>query len=256
MRVQGDLPLSPHRRGCASALTWLRPERLLAVVSTGTASASEVVVVNPRTRRVLRRSALPAPPTAVGRATEELILLFSGFGEFAPCTPRSGRFRRNGQAARRRAHPCRDGRTRRAPSTGRGPFSRVWRSIRTASARSSSPRPARLQRSISHARRLVPRARPAVAARSSSPVADARSPKCGGTRSRGALARGRHARRVGDGLFRRGGDERRRAFPPGTGRRAADRHTLVDIAPARPQASGFAVGGGARRRAGRTLGLR
>jgi len=84
MRVQGDLPLSPYRRGCASALTWLRPERLLAVVSTGTASTSEVVVVNTRTRRVLRRSALPAPPTAVGRATEELILLFSGFGEFAP----------------------------------------------------------------------------------------------------------------------------------------------------------------------------
>jgi hypothetical protein len=84
MRVLGDLPLSPYRRGCASALTWLRPERLLAVVSTGTASTSEVVLVNTRTRRVLRRSPLPASPTAVGRTTEELILLFSSFGEFGP----------------------------------------------------------------------------------------------------------------------------------------------------------------------------
>jgi hypothetical protein len=84
MRVQGDLPLSPYRRGCASALTWLRPERLVAVVSTGTASASEVVVVNTRARRVLRRSPLPSAPTAVGRSSEDLVLLFSSFGEFAP----------------------------------------------------------------------------------------------------------------------------------------------------------------------------
>ena len=84
MRVQGDLPLSPHRRGCASALTWLQPERLLAVVSTGYASASEVVVIDPRTRRVLRRSPLPASPSGVGRSSEELILLFSSVGEFVP----------------------------------------------------------------------------------------------------------------------------------------------------------------------------
>ncbi len=84
MRVQGDLPLSPYRRGCASALTWLRPERLLAVAATGTASASEVVLVNTRTRRVLRRSPLPSSPIGVGRTTEELVLVFSSFGEFAP----------------------------------------------------------------------------------------------------------------------------------------------------------------------------
>jgi hypothetical protein len=84
MRVQGDLPLSRYRRVCASALTWLRPEKLLAVMSTGAASASEVVLVDTRTRRVLRRSPLPASPTAVGRTDEELVLLFSSFGEFAP----------------------------------------------------------------------------------------------------------------------------------------------------------------------------
>lgn len=84
MRVQGDLPLSRYRRGCASAVTWLRPERLLAVVSTGTASASEVVLVDTRTRRVLRRSPLPASPSAVGRTDDDLVLLFSSFGEFAP----------------------------------------------------------------------------------------------------------------------------------------------------------------------------
>lgn len=84
MRVRGDLPLSPYRRGCASALTWLQPERLLAVVSTGYASASEVAVIDPRTRRVLRRTPLPASPSGVGRSSEELILLFSSVGEFAP----------------------------------------------------------------------------------------------------------------------------------------------------------------------------
>ena len=57
--------------------------------------------------------------------------------------------------------------TRRAPNTGRGPFSRVWRSIRTASARSSSPRPARLQRSISARSTSRTTSSPAVAARSS-----------------------------------------------------------------------------------------
>jgi hypothetical protein len=84
MRVRGDVPLARYRRGCASALTWLRSERLLAVVSTGASGVSEVVLVDARTRRVLRRSSLPASPSAVGRTDEELILLVSSFGEFAP----------------------------------------------------------------------------------------------------------------------------------------------------------------------------
>lgn len=83
MRVLGDLPLSQFR-GCASALTWLRSDRLLAVVSVDTANESELRVVNPRTRRVVRRSLLPARPAAVGRTRRELVLLLPSFGEFAP----------------------------------------------------------------------------------------------------------------------------------------------------------------------------
>lgn len=84
MRVQGDVELARYSRGCVSALTWLRPERLLAVVSTGASSVSEVALVDTRARRVLRRSPLTASPTAVGRTGDELILLVTSFGEFAP----------------------------------------------------------------------------------------------------------------------------------------------------------------------------
>jgi hypothetical protein len=83
MRVLGDVPLSPYR-GCATSLTWLRNDRLLVVVSIDTANASELRVVNPLTRRVLRRSRLPGWPAAVGRTSEELVLLLSSPGEFAP----------------------------------------------------------------------------------------------------------------------------------------------------------------------------
>ena len=83
MRVLGDLRLSPYR-GCATSLTWLRRNRLLAVVSTDPANDSALSVVNPLTRRVLRRSQLPAWPAAVGRTSEELVLLLSSPGEFAP----------------------------------------------------------------------------------------------------------------------------------------------------------------------------
>lgn len=82
MRVLGNLRLSQFR-GCASALTWFRHDRLLVVVSTDSADDFELRVVNPVNRRVLRRVQLPAGVGAVGRTSEGLVLLLSSFGEFA-----------------------------------------------------------------------------------------------------------------------------------------------------------------------------
>ncbi len=81
MRVQGDLRLSQYR-GCASSLTWLRPDRLLAVVTA--AGYPDLVVVDPLARRVLRREPLPAEPWATARTQDELVLMLGTYGAFAP----------------------------------------------------------------------------------------------------------------------------------------------------------------------------
>lgn len=81
MRVRGDRRLSPVR-GCASALTWLRPRRLLAVVQA--AADATVVLVDPLGRRVLRRELLPSAPWASGRTRDELVLLLGSWGAVAP----------------------------------------------------------------------------------------------------------------------------------------------------------------------------
>lgn len=83
MRVLGDVRLSPYR-GCASALTWLRRDRLLGVVSGGAGDEWQLVVVDPVARRVLRRSGLPASPMAVARTGEDLVLLLGSLDAFAP----------------------------------------------------------------------------------------------------------------------------------------------------------------------------
>ena len=81
MRVLGDLRLSPSD-GCADSLTWLRPDRLLAVVTAG--GESEVVVVDPIARRVLRREQLPSYRLAAARTSDELVLMLATWGSFAP----------------------------------------------------------------------------------------------------------------------------------------------------------------------------
>lgn len=84
MRVLGNLRLSPFR-GCAAALTWLRPDRLLAVVTTTDPPESELVVLDPIARRVLHRERLPEGWLfASGRTRDALVLLFSSPGEIAP----------------------------------------------------------------------------------------------------------------------------------------------------------------------------
>lgn len=81
MRVIGDLRLSPSG-GCASSLTWLRPNRLLVVVATQ--GQWQLVVVDPIARRVLRRVPLPSWTRAMGRTRQELVLLLASDGAFAP----------------------------------------------------------------------------------------------------------------------------------------------------------------------------
>lgn len=84
MRKLGDLRLS-NDFDCASTLAWLRPDRLLAVLLDTNGTRSEVVVLDPTTRRVLRHVSLPdAPVFATGSATDELVLLLGGTDSFAP----------------------------------------------------------------------------------------------------------------------------------------------------------------------------
>lgn len=73
MRVLGDVRIS--RYGGCDSLTWLRRDRLLAVVWIG--DRSELVVVDPLTRRIVRREPLANGPTALGRTRDELVLLLS-----------------------------------------------------------------------------------------------------------------------------------------------------------------------------------
>jgi hypothetical protein len=84
MRKLGDLRLSADY-DCASTLAWLRPDRLLAVLSNTSTSRSEVVVVDPTTRRVLRHVSLPdAPSFATGATADELVLLLGSYDSFVP----------------------------------------------------------------------------------------------------------------------------------------------------------------------------
>jgi hypothetical protein len=87
MRVLGDLRLSPYYWDCAGLLTWLRPNRLLAVLSSANSTQveSSVVVIDPTTRRVLRRVSLPdAQVYGTGATRDQLVLLFGGVDGFAP----------------------------------------------------------------------------------------------------------------------------------------------------------------------------
>ena len=84
MRRIGDLRLT-NEYDCASSLVWLQPNRLLTVLLDTSSGRSEVVVVDPTTRRVLRHVSLPdAPVFATGATNHELVLLVGGSDSFAP----------------------------------------------------------------------------------------------------------------------------------------------------------------------------
>src|SRR5919198_371459 len=83
MRMLGDVRLQPPGRpGGVSWLAWMRADRLLAVVTSGEGAA--LVVVDPTTRRVVRRAQLPGPVMYSVPARDALVLLIGSFGSFQP----------------------------------------------------------------------------------------------------------------------------------------------------------------------------
>src|SRR5262249_44020140 len=84
MRTLGDVRLSSGY-DCASTLLWLRPDRLLAVLLDTNGGRSQVVVVDPTARRVLRHVSLPdAPVFATGSTNDELVLVLGSSDSFVP----------------------------------------------------------------------------------------------------------------------------------------------------------------------------
>ncbi len=81
MRVLGDLRL-PFDHECVGPLTWLHPGRLLAVVRRS--NDTEIVLIDPAARRVLRREPLPSGSWATARTRDELVVLLGTDDSFAP----------------------------------------------------------------------------------------------------------------------------------------------------------------------------
>lgn len=82
MRVLGDIQLSRYD-GCTDSLTWLKRDRLLAIVRTG--GRSELVVVDPLARRIIRRDSPWGDwSIAIGRTADELVLLLASPGAIGP----------------------------------------------------------------------------------------------------------------------------------------------------------------------------
>ena len=137
MRVLGDLRLSPVQ-GCADALTWVRPDRLLVVVRTP--SEAELVVVDPGARRVLRREALPDGPSAIGRTRDGLVLLLGNVGSIGPARLAIVDVEGVARVATVRRVLAGKWSTRAAPATRHERSRRASPSIRTAGGRFSSQR--------------------------------------------------------------------------------------------------------------------
>lgn len=82
MRVAGDLRLGPFAYD-PSGLTWLRPDRLLVLLSGP--DDDQVAVVDPALRRVVRRVALPERRYgAPARLADGIVLLQGPSGSFGP----------------------------------------------------------------------------------------------------------------------------------------------------------------------------
>jgi hypothetical protein len=80
MRVRGDVRLAQYQ--CVNAVTWLRPRRVLAVAWRS--DDAKLLVVDPVTRRVLRRVSVPVYPWAIAHSRDHLVLLYGGADSFAP----------------------------------------------------------------------------------------------------------------------------------------------------------------------------
>jgi len=88
MRVAGDLRLSPGG-DCISALRWLQPRRLLAVVHSMNSRDTEIVVVDPVARQIVRRTQIASSDdetvwSGSVATKDELVLLLGTYDSFVP----------------------------------------------------------------------------------------------------------------------------------------------------------------------------
>jgi hypothetical protein len=80
MRSAGDVRVSVG--GSIDSLTWLRPDRVLALLRLP--AATQVVAIDPIARRVVRRTPLPLSDANAHRLPDALVLLLTRGGGFAP----------------------------------------------------------------------------------------------------------------------------------------------------------------------------
>jgi hypothetical protein len=86
MRVLGDVRIAPGG-DCVERLAWLRPRRLLAIVTGGTSSDAALVVIDPVARKVLRRTEVAETDALLWSSlatSDELVLLMAKDDAFAP----------------------------------------------------------------------------------------------------------------------------------------------------------------------------
>jgi hypothetical protein len=73
-----------HLPGGGRALLWARPDRVVAIVDKCCAGASDLVVVDAGSRRVLSRQELPGEVSALTRGSSSLVLLMTPRGQIGP----------------------------------------------------------------------------------------------------------------------------------------------------------------------------
>jgi hypothetical protein len=78
--VERTVPLA----GGGRALLWARPDHVVAIVDKCCAGASELVVVDPGSRRVVSRQELPGSVTALARGSSSLVMLMTPRGQIGP----------------------------------------------------------------------------------------------------------------------------------------------------------------------------
>jgi hypothetical protein len=80
MHVLGDVRLGQYQ--CVNALTWLSPRRMLALARAS--NDATLIVIDPVSRRIVRRVSIPAYPWAIAHSREDLVLLYGGSESYAP----------------------------------------------------------------------------------------------------------------------------------------------------------------------------
>lgn len=81
MKPLGSMQLG-YRLGFVDGLTWLRPDRLLALAHVDTLTT--LLVIDPNTRRVIRRTDLARPAGARFVVGDRIVVMLSSWGSFEP----------------------------------------------------------------------------------------------------------------------------------------------------------------------------